>query len=153
MRSFVRAFIVILAASSVSRAAHADELTAPSLVVAPPVAERTNRGRNTELMVAGLAIFGASYSMNAMWAGISGDWRPAVPIAGPLVVAAQSYDGKSVLSRGFTSLLVMDSAVQVGGLVMAIVGAVTHKQVVARGVSIAPMASGSGAGLVIGGRF
>ena len=112
---------------------------------------------NYGLMTAGLVIFGASWSINAMSAYLADEWKLAVPLVGPFMETQNIYTGPgSDANRMLVGLLVFDGLIETAGAVMLVAGAITHHKVRiynhAR-VSVVPTAGPAGAGLAAFGRF
>src|SRR5438477_13081205 len=59
----------------------------PNYVPTAPARFRTIEQPRYGLMTAGLVVFGASWSINALSGYLAGEWRMAVAIAGPLMFA------------------------------------------------------------------
>ncbi|MFO0594891.1 MAG: hypothetical protein U0228_06295 [Myxococcaceae bacterium] len=102
---------------------------------------------------AGLGAFAAGYATTALWALPTQDLTLLVPVAGPLIAmvnawnwASQPSEWSSFLGdqqfwRGFaafwfTMLMVSETAVQVGGVVTAIVGASKPAQWLQRNTTV-----------------
>ncbi len=112
---------------------------------------------NYGLMVAGLVIFGASWSINAASAYLADEWKLAVPVVGPFMETQNIYTGAGYdANRLLVGLLVFDGLIETAGAIMLIAGAVTHHKVRvydrAR-VSVVPTAGPAGGGLAAFGRF
>jgi hypothetical protein len=112
---------------------------------------------NYGLMVAGLVIFGASWSINAMSAYLADEWKLAVPLIGPFMETQNIYTGSGYdANRMLVGLLVFDGLIETAGAIMLVAGAITHHKVRiydhAR-VSVVPTAGPAGAGLAAFGRF
>lgn len=110
------------------------------------------------LMVAGLVVFGASYSINAATAYVANEWKLAVPVVGPFMetqnvnTSGPYADGNRML----VGLLVFDGLIETAGAVMIFAGALTkhHVRVYDRmRVSVVPTAGHASAGLAAFGRF
>jgi hypothetical protein len=145
----------------------------PPLVVPPPPAYTLGcttaldpcaprmQYRQTErprygLMIAGLIVFTASYMPNAITAAGIGEWRLAVPVAGPFFEAHHVNTGDDMSNRALVAFLVWDGLVQTAGFVMAVAGAATRHKVRAHdrvAVSFVPTGGAQGAGLAAIGRF
>jgi hypothetical protein len=109
------------------------------------------------LMTAGLIIFGASWSINAVAAYLADDGQLAIPVAGPILEAID-YDKHHPYadSRVVVAGLAFDALVQGAGVIMALTGMIVkHKVKVYDGprVSVVPTASAAGAGLAAVGMF
>jgi hypothetical protein len=113
------------------------------------------------LMVAGLVIFGASWSINAASAYAADEWRLAVPVIGPFMEISQINTASGYeLNRMLVGLLVFDGLIETAGAVMLIAGAATKTKVrvydrgpVGPQVSIVPTAGPAMTGLAAFGRF
>jgi hypothetical protein len=109
------------------------------------------------LMVAGLVVLGASWSINAASGYIADEWRLAVPVLGPFMETSQIYTGSGYeANRMVVGLLVFDGLIETAGAVMFIAGALTHHKVRVYDqprVSVVPTAGPSTAGLAAFGRF
>jgi hypothetical protein len=113
------------------------------------------------LMVAGLVIFGVSWSINAASAYAADEWRLAVPVIGPFMETSQINTSPGYeYNRMLVGLLVFDGLIESAGAIMLIAGAVTRQKVRVydRGpagpqVSIVPTASPGMTGLAAFGRF
>src|SRR5262249_16797610 len=100
--------------------------TPPPLVVAPPpmapclsVSCGPPRIREVDqprygLMIAGLAVLGASWSINAAVAYAANEWRLAVPVAGPFL-ETQRLDTSDVGNRMLVGMLIFDGLVETAG--------------------------------------
>ncbi len=110
------------------------------------------------LMIAGLAVFGASWTINAASAYVADEWKLAVPIVGPFM-ETQNIDTSPghEYNRPIVALLVFDGLIETAGAVMLVAGALTHHRVKVydRGprVSLVPTAGASGGGIAAFGRF
>ena len=112
---------------------------------------------NYGLMVAGLVIFGASWSINAASAYVADEWKLAVPVVGPFMETQNVNTGPGYeANRMLVGLLVFDGLIETAGAVMLIAGAITHHKVRiydrAR-VAVVPTAGPAGGGLAAFGRF
>jgi hypothetical protein len=121
-------------------------------LVAPPPAVRFEERPRWGLFAAGMAMFGGAWLPTALTGYVIGDYYDIIPIIGPLWYVESSDDASQ---RFLNFVLVMDSAVQATGLVLAIVGAATkHKVAVPTRVTLAPAVEpGGGLGLVALGHF
>ncbi|MGZ3406427.1 MAG: hypothetical protein ACXVAN_08305 [Polyangia bacterium] len=112
---------------------------------------------NYGLMVAGLVIFGASWSINAASAYLADEWKLAVPIVGPFMETQNVYTGAGYdANRLLVGLLVFDGLIETAGAIMLVAGAITHHKVRVYDrprVSVVPTAGPAGAGLAAFGRF
>jgi hypothetical protein len=112
---------------------------------------------NYGLMVAGLVIFGASWSINAASAYLADEWKLAVPIIGPFMETQNVYTGAGYdANRMLVGLLVFDGLIETAGAIMLVAGAITHHKVRVYDhprVSVVPTAGPAGAGLAAFGRF
>src|SRR4029079_10325073 len=82
------------------------------------------------LMVAGLVIFGASWSINAATAYAADEWKLAVPGVRPFMETQKGYTGTgSAPKRRLVGLLVFDGLIESAGAIMLIAGAITHHKV------------------------
>jgi hypothetical protein len=144
--------VLVLGSQGGVHVAAADELTSPP----PPPLERFELRRNTGLAVAGFAVFGGVYTASSIIGLSAGDTRVLVPVAGPIWTAA-TLDTKGYLGDTLApiarAMLALDASLQLGGLVMAVVGATTHRAVRVGPVRVLPSASATGAGLALVGRF
>jgi hypothetical protein len=116
--------------------------------------------RNYGLLVAGLVIFGASYSINAAVAYGANEWKLAVPLVGPFLETANVDTSNSLSSseragnRMLVGMLVFDGLIQATGIAMAIAGAATkHRVRIYERVALVPNAGQKMAGLAAVGRF
>lgn len=109
------------------------------------------------LMVAGIVLLGTSWSINALTASLIGDWRLAVPVAGPLIYAPGIDTSNNDLgSRTAVTFLVLDALVETAGAVMIFAGALTHRHVRVQDqakVTVVPTAGFASLGLAAFGRF
>jgi hypothetical protein len=129
MHRFASTLAVALALGPLGiQVATADELTAPP----PPPADHYELRRNFGLVAAGLGVFGGVYTANAFIGLAAGETRVLLPVAGPIWTAA-TVDQKGYLGDALAplarSMAALDASLQLGGLVMAIVGATTHRAV------------------------
>lgn len=112
---------------------------------------------NYGLMVAGLVIFGASWSINAASAYLADEWKLAVPIVGPFMETQNIYTGPgSDANRLLVGLLVFDGLIEATGAIMLVAGAITHHRVRVFDhprVSVVPTVGPGSTGLVAFGRF
>lgn len=112
---------------------------------------------NYGLMVAGLVVLGASWSINAASAYLANEWKLAVPVVGPFM-ETQNIDTSrgNEPNRMLVGLLVFDGLIETAGAIMLVAGALTHHRVRvydAPRVSVVPTAGAGTAGLVAFGRF
>ena len=112
---------------------------------------------NYGLMIAGLVIFGASWSINAASAYLADEWKLAVPVVGPFM-ETQNINTSSgyEANRMLVGLLVFDGLIETAGAVMLVAGAITHHKVRVYDhprVSVVPTAGPAGGGLASFGRF
>ncbi|MDB4970615.1 MAG: hypothetical protein JWN44_6304 [Myxococcales bacterium] len=113
------------------------------------------------LMVAGLVVFGVSWSINAATAYAADEWRLAVPVIGPFMETSQINTSSGYeYNRALVGLLVFDGLIETAGAVMLVAGAVTKQKVriYDRGpagpqVSVVPTASPGMTGVAAFGRF
>lgn len=112
---------------------------------------------NYGLMVAGLAIFGASWSINAASAYLADEWKLAVPVVGPFMETQNINTGAgNDANRMLVGLLVFDGLIETAGAIMLVAGAITHHKVRVYDsprVSVVPTAGPAGGGLAAFGRF
>ena len=114
---------------------------------------------NYGLMVAGLVIFGASWSINAASAYVADEWKLAVPVVGPFMETQNINTGGSFgdANRMLVGLLVFDGLIEAAGAIMLVAGAITHHKVKvydrAPRVSVVPTAGPAGGGLAAFGSF
>jgi len=114
---------------------------------------------NYGLMVAGLVIFGASWSINAASAYVADEWKLAVPVVGPFMETQNINTGGTYgdANRMLVGLLVFDGLIETAGAIMLIAGAITHHKVKvydrAPRVSVVPTAGPAGGGLAAFGSF
>jgi hypothetical protein len=99
------------------------------------------------LIIAGAAVLGASWSVNAAVAWMADEWRLAVPVVGPFMEITQVDTSYDVTNRLLVGLLVFDGLIETAGAAMLLAGAVTHQRVRVydKGttqVSIVPTANG-----------
>src|SRR5262249_35419534 len=107
------------------------------------------------LMIAGMAILGASWSINAASGWVSDEWRLAVPVAGPFMEIQRVNDG-SIGSRFAVGMLVFDGIIETAGATLMLAGAVARHKVRVPDhtfVSVVPSVSLGSAGLAAAGRF
>lgn len=130
-------------------------IPAPLAEVAPPYSpERLELRRNYGLMGAGLGIFGGTYTMTAISAYAADQGLLAIPVAGPIIFAAQHLQQKDSSDRAATGFLVMDSMAQASGIVLTLVGALTKRTVKVRDrLIVTPLAGLGAAGLIASGHF
>lgn len=113
---------------------------------------------NYGLMVAGLVVLGASWSVNAATAWVADEWKLAVPVVGPFMETQNVNTGDSAADRMLIGLLVFDGLIETAGAVMLVAGAITHHKVRVydsprMSVSVVPTAGPAGGGLAAFGRF
>jgi hypothetical protein len=117
---------------------------------------------NYGLMVAGLVIFGASWSINAASAYLADEWKLAVPVIGPFMetqnINTSSSSSFAEGNRMLVGLLVFDGLIESAGANMLIAGAITHHKVRVydhprMSVSVVPTAGPAGGGLAAFGSF
>lgn len=112
---------------------------------------------NYGLMVAGLVILGASWSINAATAYVSDEWKLAVPVVGPFMETQNIYTGGgNDGNRMLVGMLVFDGLIETAGAVMLVAGALTHHRVRVYDrprVSVVPTAGPASGGLAAFGRF
>jgi hypothetical protein len=134
----------------------------PNYYAQPPYAPTPQpRFRTVEqprygLMTAGLVIFGASWSINALSGYLGGEWRLAVPIAGPLMFAHNLDTNDDFATRTAIAFLVLDALVETAGAAMFLAGLLTHHQVRVMEhakIMVVPTAGIGGVGLAALGRF
>jgi hypothetical protein len=101
----------------------------PLYAPTPPARFRTIEQPRYGLMIAGLVVFGASWSINALSGYVGGEWRLAVPIAGPLMLAHNLDTNDDFGTRTAISFLVLDALVETAGAAMFLAGVLTHHQV------------------------
>lgn len=126
-----------------------------------PVAPRTFHEEmqpNYGLMVSGLVIFGASWSVNAATAYVADEWKLAVPVIGPYMETQNVNTGDSDADRMLVGLLVFDGLIETAGAVMLVAGAITHHKVRVYdsprlSVSVVPTAGPASGGLAAFGTF
>jgi hypothetical protein len=136
----------------------------PRLYV-PPMKTHVEERARLELVVAGAAIFGGSYLLNAMAGYLSQEGTLAIPVLGPILFGQKNismscdhcFDGGAGNRLGMV-MLVFDSLVQAAGVTLLIAGAVTKKKVTVfdkdgQSVAVLPTAGSSSAGLVVSGTF
>ncbi len=129
----------------------------PYYVQPPPRVFHEELRPNYGLMIAGLVIFGASWSINAATAYVANEWKLAVPIIGPFMETQNVYTGPGYeANRMLVGLLVFDGLIETAGAIMLVAGAITHHKVrvydSAR-VSVVPTAAPGSAGLAAFGHF
>ena len=112
---------------------------------------------NYGLMVAGLVVLGASWSINAASAYLADEWKLAVPVVGPFMETQNINTGAGYeANRMLVGLLVFDGLIETAGAIMLVAGAITHHKVRiydhAR-VAVVPTAGPAGGGLAAFGRF
>jgi hypothetical protein len=130
----------------------------PAYAPAPPVNVREVERPRYGLMTAGLVVFGASWTFNALGGWLGNEWRVAVPVAGPLMYAntIDTSDPTNLGARLAVTMLVFDSLIETAGVAMFLAGALTHHRVriMERAqVVVLPTASYASAGLAAVGRF
>ncbi|MCU1280656.1 MAG: hypothetical protein JWM53_4202 [bacterium] len=112
---------------------------------------------NYGLMVAGLVIFGASWSINAASAYVANEWKLAVPIIGPFMETQNVFTGSGYeANRMLVGLLVFDGLIETAGAIMLVAGAITHHKVRVYDrprVSVVPAVGPGFNGLAAVGRF
>jgi hypothetical protein len=130
---------------------------APAYVPSAPRVFHEELRPNYGLMVAGLVMFGASWSINAASAYVADEWKLAVPLVGPFMETQNVYTGTGYeANRMLVGLLVFDGLIECAGAIMLVAGAITHHKVRVYDpprVSVVPTAGPSGAGLAAFGRF
>ena len=124
----------------------------------PPRSFHEEMQPNYGLMVAGLVVFGASWSVNAATAWVADEWKLAVPVVGPFMETQNVNTGDSGADRMLIGLLVFDGLIETAGAVMLVAGAITHHKVRVYdsprvSVSVVPTAGPAGGGLAAFGRF
>ena len=131
----------------------------PMGFAAPPRLFHEEMQPNYGLMVAGLVILGASWSINAASAYLANEWKLAVPVVGPYMETQNIYTGAGYEDNRFlVGLLVFDGLIETAGAVMMVAGALTHHRVKVYdrphvSVSVVPTAGPASAGLAAFGRF
>ncbi len=131
----------------------------PMTFVQPPRLFHEELQPNYGLMVAGLVILGASWSINAASAYAANEWKLAVPVVGPFMETQNIYTGPgSEDNRFLVGLLVFDGLIETAGAVMIVAGALTHHRVKVYdrrnlSVSVVPTAGSASGGLAAFGRF
>src|SRR6185369_877974 len=111
---------------------------------------------NYGLMVAGLVVLGASWSINAATAWVADEWKLAVPVVGPFMETQNVSTGDSDANRMLIGLLVFDGLIETAGAIMLVAGAITHPKVKVYDhprVSVVPTAGPAGGGLAAFGTF
>jgi hypothetical protein len=111
---------------------------------------------NYGLMVAGLVVLGASWSINAATAWVADEWKLAVPVVGPFMETQNVSTGDSDANRMLIGLLVFDGLIETAGAIMLVAGAITHHKVKVYDhprVSVVPTAGPAGGGLAAFGTF
>jgi hypothetical protein len=123
----------------------------PPLQLKSHVVERPRYG----LIIAGTAIFAATYMINASIAYLASEGTLAIPVVGPIVYASGHQECcSSDDNRMLNFWMAMDAIVQAVGLTMTIVGALTHTRVtVFDKVAIVPTATSGAGGLAALGHF
>jgi hypothetical protein len=101
----------------------------PPYAPTPPAKFRVVEQPRYGLMTAGLVVFGASWSINALSGYLAGEWRLAVPIAGPLMLAHNLDNSDDFGTRTAITFLVLDALVETAGAAMFLAGVLTHHQV------------------------
>jgi hypothetical protein len=123
----------------------------------PPRSFHEEMQPNYGLMVAGLVIFGASWSINAASAYAADEWKLAVPVVGPFMETQNINTGPGYeFNRMLVGLLVFDGLIETAGAIMLVAGAITHHKVRIYDnprVSVVPTAGPAGGGLAAFGRF
>lgn len=143
-------------------------------VVVEPQGENSDRGyrHRTGLVAGGLALSLGTYAVTALAGAIKSDtcrsgsvdtsstgcrtntWPLYVPLAGPFIQMGYVNGTGAATLR---TLLVLDGVVQIGGLAMAVVGALLpgeRRRVAAiERLHLAPFGSSTGAGMAAGGTF
>jgi hypothetical protein len=112
--------------------------------------------RRYGLMVAGACVFGVPEGLTGLAAGLTREWRLAIPVAGPFIEMGSAInDSKSSpLALFAAALLAVDGLVQTAGVAMLVGGAATKKKVwVPRPFYFAPSAIPGSAAIVAIGRF
>src|SRR5258706_15911712 len=107
------------------------------------------------LMTAGLIIFGASWTVNAVTAYVAEEGKLAIPIVGPILIAADYNDNHSD-SRIVTTGLVLDALVETAGFAMALAGMLAKHKVKVYDqpkITVLPSASSGGLGVAALGHF
>ena len=105
-------------------------LPQPRRYAQPPRLFHEEMQPNYGLMVAGLVIFGASWSINAASAYVADEWKLAVPLIGPFMETQNVYTGRGYeANRMLVGLLVFDGLIETTGAIMLVAGAVTHHKV------------------------
>jgi hypothetical protein len=131
----------------------------PMTFMQPPRLFHEELQPNYGLMVAGMVILGASWSINAASAYAAGEWKLAVPVVGPFMETQNIYTGPgSEDNRFLVGLLVFDGLIETAGAVMLVAGALTHHRVKVYdrpnlSVSVVPTAGSASGGLAAFGRF
>jgi hypothetical protein len=128
----------------------------PNYVPGPPPRFRTIEQPRYGLMTAGLVVFGASWSINALSGYLAGEWRVAVPIAGPLMYAHSIDNNGDFTTRTAVTFLVLDALVETAGAAMFLAGLLTHHQVRVMEhakLNVVPTAGIGGVGVAAFGRF
>jgi hypothetical protein len=137
------------------------ELAVPPPLIAPPPpiaawSPDDPRGytlvRNRGLMFAGIGIFSGSWFLTAMGAAFAGGYL-AIPIAGPIITTARDGGFSNPMAAGAATLAVLDSAAQLAGLMLAIVGATTRHRVWNKRVAFAPLVGRDRAGATLAFHF
>jgi hypothetical protein len=112
---------------------------------------------NYGLMVAGLVILGASWSINALSGYLADEWKLAVPVVGPFMETQNVNTGAGYdANRMLVALLVFDGLIETAGAIMLVAGAVTHHKVRVydrQRVSVVPAVGPGFNGLAAIGRF
>lgn len=124
----------------------------------PPRSFHEEMRPNYGLMVGGLVMFGASWSINAATAYIADEWKLAVPIVGPFMETQNVNTGDSGADRMLIGLLVFDGLIETAGAVMLVAGAITHHKVRVYdspriSLSVVPTAGPAAGGLAAFGTF
>jgi hypothetical protein len=128
----------------------------PGYAPTAPPRLRTIEQPRYGLMTAGLVVFGASWSINALTGYLAGEWRLAVPVAGPLMFAHAIDNGSDLGTRTAIAFLVLDALIEAGGAAMFLAGILTHHQVRVMEhakLSVLPTALSGGAGVAAFGHF
>jgi hypothetical protein len=116
------------------------------------------------LIGGGIGAFLGGYAFSAAIGGLAGKWSGAIPIAGPIAFAVEAWSqSSSGISNFFLNTLltfatVVETAAQVAGVVMIIVGVKTPVQGLERDttqpvITFAPGAPGAALGATLSGRF
>jgi hypothetical protein len=128
----------------------------PTYALQPPARFRTVEQPRYGLMTAGLVVFGASWSINAISGYMADEWRVAVPLVGPLLYAHNIDTSDDFATRTAVTFLVLDALVETAGAAMFLAGALTHHSVRVMEhakVLVVPTAGIASAGVAAVGRF